>query len=183
MFKAQVLRRDFSLFNRVPYSRIVRSAARDGHESVTIQRVRIRRPFFSRSRLVGAVAIGGAFYAITRYISIEVEVETVDEDKSTRKRPAGHASNEGANNDAGEEEEEEDEGDNEEEDDEDIILFLPTGFSRPKPRTFYKGSDPEWQEFIKLAKDRPRVEKIRGMASSLRGCNNMLTAGQANWQP
>jgi hypothetical protein len=178
MFKAQVLRRDFSLFNRVPYSRIVRSAARDGHESVTIQRVRIRRPFFSKSRLVGAVAIGGAFYAVTRYISIEVEVETVDEDKSTRNRPAGHPSNEGAVNDASEAEEEEDE-----EEDEDIILFLPTGFSRPKPRTFYKGSDPEWQEFIKLAKDRPRVEKIRGMASNLQSCNNMLTIGQANWQP
>lgn len=49
MLKAQVLRRNFSLFNRVPYSRIVRSAARDGHESVIIQRVRIQRPFFSKS--------------------------------------------------------------------------------------------------------------------------------------
>jgi hypothetical protein len=49
MFKAQVLRRNFSLYNRVPYSRIVRSAARDGHESVTIQRVRISRPIFSKS--------------------------------------------------------------------------------------------------------------------------------------
>ena len=49
MFKAQVLRRNFSLFNRVPYSRIVRSAARDGHESVIIQRVRIHEPFFSKS--------------------------------------------------------------------------------------------------------------------------------------
>jgi hypothetical protein len=49
MLKAQVLRRHFSLYNRVPYARIARSAARDGHESVIIHRVRIGRPVFSRS--------------------------------------------------------------------------------------------------------------------------------------
>jgi hypothetical protein len=49
MLKAQVLRRHFSLFNRVPYSQIARSVARDGHESVTIHRIRIGRPVFSRS--------------------------------------------------------------------------------------------------------------------------------------
>jgi hypothetical protein len=61
-----------------------------------------------------------------------------------------------------------DEGADEEVDDdeeEDVLLFLPTGFSRPRPRTFYKGSDPEWKEFSKVASDRPRVEKIRSMSS------------------
>lgn len=49
MFKAQVLRRNFSLFNRIPHARIARSAAHDGHSSVIIQRVRFRTPFFSKS--------------------------------------------------------------------------------------------------------------------------------------
>lgn len=49
MFKAQVLRRNFTLFNTVPYSRIARAAARDGHGTVTIQRVVIQKPFWTRS--------------------------------------------------------------------------------------------------------------------------------------
>lgn len=42
------------------------------------------------------------------------------------------------------------------------ILFLPTGFSRAKPQQFYKGSDPEWQEFVRIAPDRQRIDRIRG---------------------
>jgi hypothetical protein len=57
-------------------------------------------------------------------------------------------------------EEEEDEDD---EDYDDALLFLPTGLSRPKKRTFYKGSDPEWQEFKKISTDRPRLNRIRSM--------------------
>lgn len=52
------------------------------------------------------------------------------------------------------------EGEDEDDDYDDALLFLPTGFSRPKPQVFYKGSDPEWQEFKKVATDRPRCEKI-----------------------
>jgi hypothetical protein len=49
MLPARVLRRNFSLFNRVPYGRIARSAARDGHETITIHRVHISKPVMSRS--------------------------------------------------------------------------------------------------------------------------------------
>jgi hypothetical protein len=49
MFKPQMVRRHFSLFNRGPHSSIIRSAARDGHDTVVIQRFRIHKPFFSRS--------------------------------------------------------------------------------------------------------------------------------------
>jgi hypothetical protein len=51
--------------------------------------------------------------------------------------------------------------DDEEDDYDDALIFLPTGFSRPRPQTYYKGSDPEWQEFKKVATDRPRVVKIQ----------------------
>jgi len=139
-----MLRRNFSLVNRIPHARIVRSAARDGHEQVIIQRVRIGRPFLSRSRLVGAVAVGAAIYGISRYISISVEVEEV---------------NDGGWTTVGREADDEDEDDDEEYD---PILFIPTGFSRLKPKRFWKGSDPEWQQFKKLATDRPRIDKIRG---------------------
>jgi hypothetical protein len=74
-----------------------------------------------------------------------------------------------------------DTGVDEEEDDdeeEDVLLFLPTGFSRPRPRTFYKGSDPEWKEFSKVASDRPRVEKIRSMFSQISSMHETLTIDQ-----
>lgn len=62
------------------------------------------------------------------------------------------------------------EDDEDYEDDEVALLFFPTGFSRPKPRTFYKGTDPEWQEFIKIASDRTRIDQIRGeLVGTIRG--------------
>ena len=38
--------------------------------------------------------------------------------------------------------------------------FIPLTWSTKLPRTFYRGSDPEWQEFVKVAKDKPRHSKI-----------------------
>ncbi|KAJ4344177.1 hypothetical protein N0V95_006292 [Ascochyta clinopodiicola] len=172
MFKAQVLRRSFSLFNRVPTSRIVQSAARDGYETITIHRVRIQRPFFSRQRLVGAVAITAATYGLGQYLGLEIEVEE-DEQEEAKQKPGRwkkqvrkedgtleEVDDEEANE--GQAEEGDDEEEQEEEDEyDDAILFLPTGFSQRKPPTFYKASDPEWQEFKNIVKDKKRVERIR----------------------
>ncbi|KAF1932042.1 uncharacterized protein M421DRAFT_55160 [Didymella exigua CBS 183.55] len=150
MFKAQVLRRGFSVFNRVPTSRIVQSAARHGHETITIHRVRIRKPFLSRQRLVGAVAIAAAAYGLGQYLGLEVEIEEAEVEE--RRKPGRWKKQ-----DEGEEGEE----DEDEEEYDDAILFLPTGFSRLKPKTFYRGSDPEWQEFKKVTQDKARIERIR----------------------
>lgn len=58
-------------------------------------------------------------------------------------------------------EESEEEEEEEDEDEDNAIIFLPTGFSRARPRTFYKGSDPEWREFVRLAPDKQRTNRIR----------------------
>ncbi|KAH7399304.1 hypothetical protein BKA66DRAFT_545469 [Pyrenochaeta sp. MPI-SDFR-AT-0127] len=158
MFKAQVLRRNLSLFNRVPYSRIARSAARDGHETIVIQRVHIRRPFLSKSRLVGAVAIAGASYGLTRYLGLEIEVEEVEQKEQKSARSNNQAHVEDKDKETGQEADHEDD---EEEEYDDVLLFLPTGFSRPCSKTYYRGSDPEWQEFRRIANDQPRIIKIR----------------------
>jgi hypothetical protein len=99
---------------------------------------------------------------LTQYIGISVEIERVEEEEPTSTRSGGQISNGDKTNEAAEEAA--DEYDDDEEYD-DAILFLPTGFSRPKPKTYYRGSDPEWQEFRKVALDRPRVEKIRSTHS------------------
>jgi hypothetical protein len=106
------------------------------------------------SRLVGTIAVAAAFWGLSRYISVEIEVEKAD---AKGQDPASPGAIGGA------EEDEEDDDDTE-----DILLFLPTGLSRPGPKTFYKGSDPEWQEFKKLATDRPRVERIRSTFAMFR---------------
>ena len=40
-------------------------------------------------------------------------------------------------------------------------LFIPLTWGKKMPRTFYKGSDPEWQEFVKVAKDKKRHNDIQ----------------------
>ena len=111
-------------------------------------------------RLVGAVAVAGATYALARYLGLEVEIEEIEEEEQQSTRSIDQVSDEDKHDRPGQ-----DSNDEEEYDDEydDALIFLPTGFSRPKPKTYYRGSDPEWQEFRKLATDRPRVDKIRGM--------------------
>ncbi|KAF1359535.1 hypothetical protein EJ07DRAFT_120155 [Lizonia empirigonia] len=168
MFRAQVLRRSFSVFNRVPTSRIVRSAARAGHESITIHRVRIRKPLLSRQRLVGAVAISAATYGLGQYLGLEIKIEEAEEEearkpgrwkKQVRKEDG---SLEEVDDDEANADNEEDEEDDEEDDEyDDAVLFLPTGLSRQKHKTFYKGSDPEWQEFRRITQDKTRIERIR----------------------
>lgn len=45
----------------------------------------------------------------------------------------------------------------------DDAIFIPLGWARQCPRTFYKGSDPEWQSFVEFAKDKRRSLLIRSM--------------------
>ena len=40
-------------------------------------------------------------------------------------------------------------------------LFIPMTWSTKMARQWYKGSDPEWQEFIKVAKDKVRHKKVQ----------------------
>ncbi|KAI5205643.1 hypothetical protein AUEXF2481DRAFT_1851 [Aureobasidium subglaciale EXF-2481] len=40
-------------------------------------------------------------------------------------------------------------------------FFIPMTWAKKLPRSFYKGSDPEWQEFVKVSKDKARHKKIQ----------------------
>ncbi|KAF2650216.1 hypothetical protein K491DRAFT_707704 [Lophiostoma macrostomum CBS 122681] len=176
MFRAQVLRRGFSLWTRVPTSQLVRSAQRDGLETIHIQRVRVKHPLLSRRRLLTAAVVWTAFYGLVRWLDGEDEDEEQEEAESKKRRAQlrriahqkdANSDDEDAvgaadGGDGGPIDEEEDEEDEEGE----ALFFLPTGFSRPKPRTFWKGSDPEWQEFRRIAQDKERVVRIRGELTS-----------------
>ena len=86
---------------------------------------------------------------------MDVEIEFVDDEEVEQEADNGQkAEGEG------------EEGEEEAEDgppfyaDEDST-FIPLTWSTKLPRTFYRGSDPEWQEFIKVAKDKSRHKKIQ----------------------
>ena len=58
---------------------------------------------------------------------------------------------------------------NGEEEDEDFVpdempenaWFIPFGWPKQCPKTFYKGSDPEWQEFVALAKNQEKIGLVK----------------------
>ncbi|KAF2261827.1 hypothetical protein CC78DRAFT_619021 [Lojkania enalia] len=161
MFKAQILRRSFSLFNRIPSQHLIRSAARDGHQNIQIQRVRFRRHFFTRSRVLGTTFALFAGYELLRYIDIPLDEEEEEVKRRARRRELRNKVRDVADGEEDDRQEEEEE-DRDDEEDSEALLFFPTGFSRAKPRTFYKGSDPEWLEFVRIAPDRKRIERVRG---------------------
>ncbi|KAK3208537.1 hypothetical protein GRF29_77g1000491 [Pseudopithomyces chartarum] len=182
MFKPHVLRRSFSLFRRAPTSAAVRSAAHDGHPAIRVQRVRIRQRLFTKARLAGTLVVAVGAWTVLDWLDEEVEDEQEIARPVRRVQPP-HIPQEGASDRGGErevtdeEEKEYDNGDDdddnddedgeEEEEEDDSLIFFPTGFSRPRPRRFYKGSDPEWQTFARLAPDRQRLDKIRGELVSM----------------
>ena len=48
----------------------------------------------------------------------------------------------------------------------DDTLFIPLGFAYQLPQTFYKGSDPEWQSFIQLSRNKKRCAFLKSMQPS-----------------
>ena len=44
---------------------------------------------------------------------------------------------------------------------EEDTIFIPLGFAYKLPRKFYKGTDPEWQSFIQLSRDKKRCEFLK----------------------
>jgi len=76
---------------------------------------------------------------------VEVEIEVQEED--------GHAS--GARS-ADQTDQRLEESDFSEED----SLFIPLTWAWKLPRSFYKGTDPEWQDFVTFAKDRPKHARV-----------------------
>lgn len=45
------------------------------------------------------------------------------------------------------------------------VLFIPLSSPRRRPTTFYKGTDPEWQSFIRFSEDSEKCQYIRSRSS------------------
>ncbi|KAL8918013.1 MAG: hypothetical protein Q9208_007611 [Pyrenodesmia sp. 3 TL-2023] len=70
---------------------------------------------------------------------------------------------------------EEDEEDAVDEDDqnkegvEDNTIFIPLGFAYKLPRSYYKGTDPEWQSFVELSKNKKLCEYLKNQLTGMVG--------------
>ncbi|KAM0712194.1 hypothetical protein Q7P37_011288 [Cladosporium fusiforme] len=119
-----------------------------------VQRVRMKSPLFTWKTCVTWFLYGTVTYAYVQFFMrhVDIQIEEIEED--TQEQPiARKADHEG-------EWEEQEEGDEDEYAEEDST-FIPMTWATKLPRSFYKGSDPEWRAFVKFAKDKPRHKKIQ----------------------
>lgn len=151
--------------------------------SFQVRRVRIVRPFFTSKRFRATSFWLLAIGLCMRQLGSFLEEEDEEEDKARPRqvkevvqhvKKAAQGSKVGA--DGGETSDiepverhhttEQVTG----EDDEDIVpdelpddaLFIPVGWPRQRPQTYYKGTDPEWQSFVEFARDQKRVKRCKG---------------------
>lgn len=132
---------------RVPSRRF---SLRSGSAPTNVQHVRFRQPsFFSPRRFATFAIYTACFGGYLYYVSpeIEVAIEEVDELEDEQDEGAMEGSEES------EPQEIEDWADED-------STFIPLTWSTKLPRTYYKGSDPEWQAFVQLSKDAGRQKKI-----------------------
>lgn len=158
------LLRTFSVLTRPsnfsrPLTRSQHSLLRHNGE-VKVQPVRFKSDIPRHAKqLFYQIGIGAAVcYYVLGYVDVEEE-ETVDKASGLSKTQLedGDEVNDGAQGD-----------DNVDEDDVQVpetmpedALFIPLGRLRQRPRTNYKGSDPEWQSFVEFWNDRERPAAVR----------------------
>lgn len=138
------------LSRRTPSRRFWNRSNGNSRVQANVQPVRFRSPGFTWKKAVTwslYVALP-YFYIQFLFRHIDIQIEEIEEGVEH------------------EQHEEEGEWEEQEESDEDEFAdeestFIPMTWMTKLPRSFYKGSDPEWQEFVKIAKDRPRHKKIQ----------------------
>jgi hypothetical protein len=109
---------------------------------VKFYRVAIRKPpIFTRKRIINSFLYTAPLCALLYFRSpISIEVEVPEEEVARSDGTVGV------------------------EDDEDLEdgLFIPFGWPKKIPKTNYKRTDPEWQSYVKLARDSKRLTEIQG---------------------
>ncbi|KAH9828752.1 hypothetical protein Tdes44962_MAKER09230 [Teratosphaeria destructans] len=133
-------------------------------DTARVQTVRFHKPPFFTWRRFGTIVVYGLViygYSYLLGYFIDVKIEVVDGAQD----PKRHGQEVKDGEQQQEEEEEEEEEDEDEDEDDEMVMegsaFIPMTWGKKMPRTYYKGSDPEWQEFIKVAKNKERHKRIQ----------------------
>jgi hypothetical protein len=153
----QHLRRPLNTFANFRRRRLIQP-----NEAVRSHTVRFLPPPFTARQLVSFVLYTTCLTGYVWYFfpAVEVEVQIVDD--TDRGDDDQHHHDEFADEDS---------------------FFIPLTWSKKLPRSFYKGSDPEWQEFVKISKDKPRHKKIQCMSISHPPVSTLLSLANSYPQP
>ncbi|CAG7927107.1 unnamed protein product [Penicillium olsonii] len=137
-----------SLLRSPPTRLSFRSTHTRANFSSNVRHVRFRRPWV-RSFVSKCLLYGTAFHLWSTFVLVQFDDED-DDDTPALARPeqtASHQRHEDAetlektvNEDA---------------------LFIPLAWSRLQKGELYTTSDPEWQEFVRLSKDRKKLQNLR----------------------
>ncbi|KAK3720868.1 hypothetical protein LTR37_003531 [Vermiconidia calcicola] len=151
-------------------------------EPVRYQSVRFKKPGLTLRRIATIGIYTGVVYGnlnlLLRYMDVEIEFLDDDEEGETeglkkgdkrrqRRKEAGAGAGALSSPDTvaastqDTETGEEQEGDGPPFYADDSSTFIPLTWSTKLPRTYYRGSDPEWQEFVKIARDKSRHKKVQ----------------------
>ena len=110
------------------------------------RQVRLVSPLFTPRKLATfalySVCVGGYLWWVSP--EVEIEVTTVGDESHGEGSPAVGG-----------------EGEEDEWSEEDS-WFIPLTWAKQLPREYYKGSDPEWEEFRKIAKDQGKLKRVYG---------------------
>lgn len=109
----------------------------------------------SRSFLAKAILYGTAFHLWSSFVLVRFDDDDIhDDQKAPETRPentsiqrASRRADELTEDELGEED----------------GLFIPLTWSWLQEGELYTASDPEWQEFVTISKDRQKLQKLRGM--------------------
>ncbi|KAF7713234.1 Uncharacterized protein PECH_002222 [Penicillium ucsense] len=129
------------------------------HQPAAIRHVRFRRPWF-RSFLGKAILYGTAFHLWSSFVLVRFDDDDTQEDKAASKpRPDTRTLQAAAatRNDALADEES----------GEDDSVFIPLTWSWMEEGDYYRASDPEWQEFVKISKDKKKLQELREELAAL----------------
>jgi hypothetical protein len=116
------------------------------------------KPIFTRRKLFKYSLYGSTFYLAWRAWEA-IPVDDEEEDSAAESRPAtSHKPQLNPGNATAEKPK----GSDGEDEDQPLLIFLPMGFARQKKQVYYKGSDPEWQEFCRISRDSAYQNDIIG---------------------
>lgn len=118
------------------------------------QTVRFKNPGWSLRRVVTFGLYTGVAYGFGRILwrQLDIEIEFVEEEELAQDQQRLNADGEMEESEDGEEEGPFYADEN--------SIFIPLTWSKQMPRSYYRGTDPEWSEFIRVAKDPPRQKLI-----------------------
>lgn len=131
---------------------------RSDGSALRYQAVRFKRPALSTRRLITLGLYTGIVYATLQLVwqQFDIEIEFVEDTEQQQQQQQQQGQQHPDLSD--EHITEEIEGPLYASED---STFIPLTWSTKQPRTFYRGSDPEWQEFIRIARDTTLHKKIQ----------------------